>query len=335
VTDTLLRVEALRTGFATAGGLLRAVDGVDLELAAGGTLGVVGESGSGKSVTALSIMRLVDRPGRVEPGSKILFEGRDLAKLSESEMSAIRGNDVSMIFQEPMTSLNPVFTVGNQIAEAVVLHQGLGKRDAMSRAVEMMRLVGIPSAERRVDDYPHQLSGGMRQRVMIAMALACNPKLLIADEPTTALDVTVQAQILELMKDLRERLGMAILLITHDLGVVAEMVDEVAVMYAGRIVERGPVADVFAEPQHPYTGALLRSIPRVGMRYTRPLEAIRGMVPSPLDWPPGCRFAPRCDYAFDRCQSEDPRLLSVPPQESACWLCEDGRRVSGASRVAG
>ena len=335
MTDTLLRVEALRTGFATAGGLLRAVDGVDLELAAGGTLGVVGESGSGKSVTALSIMRLVDRPGRVEPGSKILFEGRDLAKLSENEMSAIRGNDISMIFQEPMTSLNPVFTVGNQIAEAVELHQGLGKRDAMARAVEMMRLVGIPSAERRVDDYPHQLSGGMRQRVMIAMALACNPKLLIADEPTTALDVTVQAQILELMKDLRERLGMAILLITHDLGVVAEMVDEVAVMYAGRIVERGPVADVFAEPQHPYTEALLRSIPRVGMRYTQPLEAIRGMVPSPLDWPAGCRFAPRCDYAFDRCQTEDPWLLPVPPQESACWLCEDGRRVSGVSRVAG
>ncbi|HET7515198.1 MAG TPA: ABC transporter ATP-binding protein [Gaiella sp.] len=335
MSETLLRVEGLRTGFATTGGLLRAVDGVDLELGAGGTLGVVGESGSGKSVTALSIMRLVDRPGRVEPGSKILFEGRDLAKLSENEMSAIRGNDISMIFQEPMTSLNPVFTVGDQIGEAVQLHQGLGKRDATARAVEMMRLVGIPSAERRVDDYPHQMSGGMRQRVMIAMALACNPKLLIADEPTTALDVTVQAQILELMKDLRERLGMAILLITHDLGVVAEMVDEVAVMYAGRIVERGPVADVFAEPQHPYTEALLRSIPRVGMRYTQPLEAIRGMVPSPLDWPAACRFAPRCDYAFDRCRSEDPRLLPVPPQESACWLCEDGRRVSSASRVAG
>jgi oligopeptide/dipeptide ABC transporter ATP-binding protein len=335
VSEALLRVEALRTGFATAGGLLRAVDGVDLELPAGGTLGVVGESGSGKSVTALSIMRLVDRPGRVEPGSKILFEGRDLAKLSENQMSAIRGNEISMIFQEPMTSLNPVFTVGDQIAEAVELHQGLGKRDATARAVEMMRLVGIPSAERRVNDYPHQLSGGMRQRVMIAMALACNPKLLIADEPTTALDVTVQAQILELMKDLRERLGMAILLITHDLGVVAEMVDEVAVMYAGRIVERGPVADVFAEPQHPYTEALLRSIPRVGMRYTQPLAAIRGMVPSPLDWPAGCRFAPRCDYAFDRCLSEDPQLFAVPPQESACWLCEEGRRVSGVTRVAG
>jgi oligopeptide/dipeptide ABC transporter ATP-binding protein len=332
VSDTVLAVRDLRLELVSGEPV---VEDVSFELEPGRVLGLVGESGSGKSVTALSIMRLVDRPGRVEPGSKILFEGRDLAKLSENEMSAIRGNDVSMIFQEPMTSLNPVFTVGDQIAEAVQLHQGLGKRDAIARAVEMMRLVGIPSAERRVDDYPHQMSGGMRQRVMIAMALACNPKLLIADEPTTALDVTVQAQILELMKDLRERLGMAILLITHDLGVVAEMVDEVAVMYAGRIVERGPVAEVFAEPQHPYTEALLRSIPRVGMRYTQPLEAIRGMVPSPLDWPAGCRFAPRCDYAFDRCLSEDPRLLPVPPQESACWLCEDGRRVASVSGVAG
>jgi peptide/nickel transport system ATP-binding protein/oligopeptide transport system ATP-binding protein len=217
----------------------------------------------------------------------------------------------------------------------VQLHEGLGKKDAIARAVEMMRLVGIPSAERRVADYPHQMSGGMRQRVMIAMALSCNPKLLIADEPTTALDVTVQAQILELMKDLRERLGMSILLITHDLGVVAEMVDEVAVMYAGRIVERGPVAEVFAEPQHPYTEALLRSIPLVGMRYSEPLEAIRGMVPSPHDWPAGCRFAPRCDYAFDRCRTEDPHLLPVPPQESACWLCTEGRRVPGVTQVAG
>ena len=330
-----LRVEGLRTFFRTPRGVLRAVDGVDFALAPGATLGLVGESGSGKSVTALSVMRLVDRPGQVEPGSRIEFEGRDLAELSENEMSRIRGNEISMIFQEPMTSLNPVFTVGNQIAEAVTLHQGLGKRDAMARAVEMMRLVGIPSAERRVNDYPHQMSGGMRQRVMIAMALSCNPKLLIADEPTTALDVTVQAQILELMKDLRERLGMSILLITHDLGVVAEMVDEVAVMYAGRIVERGPVAEVFAEPQHPYTEALLRSIPLIGMRYTQPLEAIRGMVPSPHDWPDGCRFAPRCDYAFDRCRTDDPRLLPVPPQESACWLCTEGRRVPGISRVAG
>jgi oligopeptide/dipeptide ABC transporter ATP-binding protein len=335
VTEPLLRVENLRTGFATAGGLLRAVDGVDLEIAGGGTLGVVGESGSGKSVTALSIMRLVDRPGLIEPGSRILFEGRDLTQLSETEMSRIRGNEISMIFQEPMTSLNPVFTVGDQIAEAVRLHQDVGSREAQDRAVEMMRLVGIPSAERRVKDYPHQMSGGMRQRVMIGMALSCNPKLLIADEPTTALDVTVQAQILELMKDLRERLGMSILLITHDLGVVAEMVDEVAVMYAGRVVERGPVADVFSSPQHPYTEALLRSIPLVGMRYSQPLQAIRGIVPSPLDWPPGCRFAPRCDYAFDRCASDDPPLLAVEPQEAACWLCESGRRAAATTQVAG
>ena len=307
----LLAVENLRTSFHTHGGVIRAVDGVDFSIAKGGTLGVVGESGSGKSVTALSIMRLVDLPGRVERDSSITFEGRDLAKLREDEMSKIRGNEISMIFQEPMTSLNPVFTVGDQIAESVRLHQGVGKKEADERALEMLRLVGIPSAENRMRDYPHQMSGGMRQRVMIGMALSCNPKLLIADEPTTALDVTVQAQILELMKDLRDKLGMAILLITHDLGVVAEMVDEVAVMYGGRIVERGPVSEIFADPQHPYTEALLRSIPLLGMRYTTPLKAIRGMVPSPLDWPPGCRFAPRCDYVFDRCSQELPPLFEV------------------------
>ena len=329
----LLEVEGLRTGFDTREGFLRAVDGVSFEIAPGGTLGVVGESGSGKSVTALSVMRLIDRPGRIAEGSRILLEGRDLAALGERELGAIRGNEIAMIFQEPMTSLNPVFTVGNQIAESVRLHQGLGSKEALDRAVEMMRLVGIPSAEQRVQDYPHQMSGGMRQRVMIAMALSCNPKLLIADEPTTALDVTVQAQILELMKELRERLGMAILLITHDLGVIAEMVDEVVVMYAGRVVERGPVADVFASPQHPYTEALLDSIPLLGMRYSTPLRAIRGVVPSPLEWPSGCRFAPRCDYAFDKCITHDPPLLPVPPQESACWLCEHGRRVPHVRQV--
>ncbi len=329
----LLRVENLRTWFATGRGMLRAVDGVDLEIRRGGSLGIVGESGSGKSVTALSVMRLIEKPGRIEPGSKILFEGRDLTALGERELSKLRGNDISMIFQEPMTSLNPVFTVGDQIAEAVRLHQGQSRKDAKTRAVELMRLVGIPSAERRVSDYPHQMSGGMRQRVMIAIALACNPKLLIADEPTTALDVTVQAQILELMKELRERLGMAIMLITHDLGVVAEMVDEVAVMYAGRVVERGPVAEIFASPQHPYTESLLESIPLLGMRYSTPLKAIRGTVPSPLDWPAGCRFAPRCDYAFEKCLDHDPPLLQVAPQESACWLCEDGRRVPRPRQV--
>jgi oligopeptide/dipeptide ABC transporter ATP-binding protein len=331
--STLLAVENLRTGFDTREGFLRAVDGVDFEIAQGGTLGVVGESGCGKSVTALSVMRLVDRPGRIADDSRILFEGRNLVTLDETELGKIRGNDVSMIFQEPMTSLNPVFTVGDQIAEAVQLHQHLGTKDAMDRAVEMMELVGIPSPAQRVRDYPHQLSGGMRQRVMIAMALSCNPKLLIADEPTTALDVTVQAQILELMKELRERLGMAIMLITHDLGVVAEMVDEVVVMYAGRVVERGPVADVFASPQHPYTESLLDSIPLLGMRYSTPLKAIRGVVPSPLEWPQGCRFAPRCDYAFDRCIAHDPPLLRVPPQESACWLCESGRRQPRVRQV--
>jgi oligopeptide/dipeptide ABC transporter ATP-binding protein len=328
MSSPLLAVQNLHAGFDTREGFLRAVDGVDFEIAQGGTLGVVGESGCGKSVTALSVMRLIDRPGRIADSSRILFEGRDLAMLEESELQKIRGNDISMIFQEPMTSLNPVFTVGDQIAESVQLHQKVGPRDAMDRAVEMMKLVGIPSPARRVHDYPHELSGGMRQRVMIAMALSCNPKLLIADEPTTALDVTVQAQILELMKELRERLGMAILLITHDLGVVAEMVDEVAVMYAGRVVERGPAADIFSSPQHPYTEALLNSIPLLGMRYSQPLKAIRGVVPSPLEWPQACRFAPRCDYVFAKCLDVDPPLLPVPPQESACWLCENGRRVS-------
>jgi oligopeptide/dipeptide ABC transporter ATP-binding protein len=323
----LLTVRDLRTGFHIHGGLIRAVDGVDLSIEKGGALGVVGESGSGKSVTALSIMRLIDLPGRIEPGSSIVLDGRDLATLPEDEMATIRGNEISMIFQEPMTSLNPVFTVGEQIAESVRLHQGVGRKEADERAFEMMRLVGIPSAQKRMRDYPHQMSGGMRQRVMIGMALSCNPKLLIADEPTTALDVTVQAQILELMKGLREQLGMAILLITHDLGVVAEMVDEVAVMYAGKIVERGPVQEIFRNPQHPYTEALLTSIPLLGMRYTTPLKAIRGMVPSPLDWPPGCRFAPRCDYVFERCRQQLPPLFEVGTQASACWLCESGPRA--------
>jgi oligopeptide/dipeptide ABC transporter ATP-binding protein len=332
MTD-LLRVEGLRTYYHTQAGVVRAVDGVDLTIAPGRTLGLVGESGCGKSVTALSVMRLIDRPGRLESGSRILFEDRDLAQLEEDELQRIRGNQISMIFQEPMTSLNPVYTVGDQIAEAVQLHQQLGSRKANQRAVEMMRLVGIPSPEKRVRDYPHQMSGGMRQRVMIAMALSCNPKLLIADEPTTALDVTIQAQILELMKDLRDRLGMAIMLITHDLGVVAEMADDVAVMYAGRIVERGPVGAIFNAPQHPYTEALLHSIPVLGMTQAEPLKVIRGMVPSPLRWPVGCRFAARCDHAFERCLRDDPPLLDAGPQQSACWLCENGPRKSAGIEV--
>jgi len=328
----LLRVENLRTSFQTEAGTLRAVDGVDFELRRGRTLGVVGESGSGKSVTALSIMRLIDPPGWVHEDSRILFEGRDLATVSEDEMESVRGKDISMIFQEPMTSLNPVFTVGDQIVEAIRIHEGMGEREAARRAVEMLELVGIPEAARRFDDYPHQLSGGMRQRVMIAMALSCNPKLLVADEPTTALDVTIQAQILELMKDLRDRLDMAIMLITHDLGVVAEMADDVVVMYAGRVVEQGPVADVFTSPQHPYTEALLHSIPLLGMTQAEPLKVIRGTVPSPLDWPQGCRFRPRCDYAFEKCVRQ-PALFEVGTQASACWLCEDGRRAAEGVRA--
>jgi oligopeptide/dipeptide ABC transporter ATP-binding protein len=323
-----LVVENLRTHFHTRSGLVRAVDGVDLDVGAGRTLGVVGESGSGKSVTALSIMRLIDPPGRIEPGSRIRFGGRDLAQLDEEELRELRGNEISMIFQEPMTSLNPVFTIGNQIVEAVRLHRSVGAAAAKDRALEMLSLVGIPTPRRRFDDYPHQLSGGMRQRVMIAMALACEPKLLIADEPTTALDVTIQAQILELMRDLRERLGMAIMLITHDLGVVAEMCDDVAVMYAGRVVERGSATDVFRTPQHPYTEALLHSIPVLGVTQAEPLKVIRGMVPSPLSWPVGCRFAARCDYTFDRCRHDDPPLLQAGVQRAACWLCEKGARAS-------
>src|SRR2546429_3452029 len=330
----LLQVEGLRTYFYARGGVMRAVEGVDLAVEQGRALGVVGESGCGKPVPSLSIMRLVDPPGRIEPGSRILFEGRDLAVADEDELREVRGNEISMIFQEPMTSLNPVYTVGDQIAEAVRLHQGLGQRAALERAVEMLKLVGIPSPERRIKDYPHQMSGGMRQRVMIAMALCCDPKLLIADEPTTALDVTIQAQILELMKELRDRLGMAIMLITHDLGVVAEMADEVAVMYAGRVVEQGPVQAIFNSPQHPYTEALLQSIPMLGMTQAEPLRVIRGMVPSPMSWPVGCRFATRCDYAFDRCLADDPPLLDLGgPQQAACWLCERGPRPAAGARA--
>ncbi len=328
--EPLVEVKDLHTEFHTEDGLVKAVDGVNLHIGRGETLGVVGESGCGKSVTALSIMRLIPwPPGRIASGD-IRFEGRDVLKLPEDEMRKIRGNEISMIFQEPMTSLNPVFTVGEQIAETVELHQGLKRKEAMDKAVEMFKLVGIPLPERRVKEYPHQLSGGMRQRVMIAMALSCNPKLLIADEPTTALDVTIQAQILELMKKLKQELGMAIMLITHDLGVVAEMTERVVVMYAGKVVEEAPVRELYKHPLHPYTQGLLRSIPRLNAPKER-LHVIEGVVPSLMNLPPGCRFAGRCPHAFDKCRREQPSLRVVKGNDGdgsrhavSCWL-NDGQ----------
>jgi len=329
-SPALLRIEGLKTQFRLRSGLARAVDGVSFAIQPGQIMGLVGESGCGKSVTALSIMRLIDYPGEIAAGS-IFFEGRDLAKLDTQEMREIRGAEIAMIFQEPMTSLNPVHTVGEQIAEAVAMHLKLPHRPAWERAIEMLDLVGIPSPERRAHEYPHQLSGGMRQRVMIAMALSCNPKLLIADEPTTALDVTIQAQILDLLHDLQSRFKMSVLLITHDLGVVAEMCQEVAVMYAGQIVEQADVHQLFRSPQMPYTEALLKSIPKFGMTQTQMLSTIRGVVPSPVSWPPGCRFSPRCDYRFEKCEAPPP-LFDVGEQQVACWLCEAGRRASPSPR---
>ena len=315
--SVLLEVRNLRTSFAVEGGELIAVDGVNLALEAGRTLCIVGESGCGKSVTALSIMGLVAAPGRVS--GEILFDGVDLAKVPPATMRELRGDRLSMIFQEPMTSLNPAFTVGEQIAEVLLRHRALSREEARTRTIDLLRQVHVPSPELRFDDYPHRLSGGMRQRVMIAMALACGPKLLIADEPTTALDVTIQAQILDLMRALREETGAAIILITHDLGVVAELADEVAVMYAGRIVERASVAKLFAEPQHPYTVGLLGSIPRLDLEQEQ-LPAIEGLVPNPLDRIGGCRFHPRCPFAIDRCRAEAPPLLSLGDGHvSACW----------------
>jgi oligopeptide/dipeptide ABC transporter ATP-binding protein len=310
MSGPLLEVRDLQTHFFTDDGLVRAVDGVSYALAPGETLAVVGESGSGKSVTSLSILRLVpDPPGRIVGGS-IRFKGRELLTLSDAEMRAVRGKEISMIFQEPMTSLNPVHTCGDQIAEVVRLHEGLDRAAARERAIEMLRLVGIPAPEVRVDEFPHQMSGGMRQRVMIAMALACRPALLIADEPTTALDVTIQAQILELLQRLRRELGMAVLLITHDLGVVAETADRVAVMYAGQVVEYSTVRAIFRTPRHPYTAGLLASLPKLGEESDR-LRVIPGQVPDPARFPTGCRFHPRCPVAVDRCRGEAPELRDV------------------------
>ena len=321
--QTVLQVEDLQTHFFTPVGTVRAVDGVSYSLKSGETLGVVGESGCGKSVSALSILRLVaNPPGRIVGGA-IRFDGQNLLELPEAEMEKIRGNDISMIFQEPMTSLNPLYTVGGQIAEAVALHQGLGKKEAWDRAVAMLRRVYIPEPERRAHAYPHQLSGGMRQRVMIAMALSCNPKVLIADEPTTALDVTIQAQILDLMRELQETTGTAIVLITHDMGVVAENADRVVVMYAGRKVEEAPADELFDRPSHPYTEGLLGSIPHLGAAGASRarLNEIKGLVPSLFNLPPGCSFAPRCGKATDRCRQEAPPLGEHRASHFvACWF---------------
>ena len=310
---SLLEVKNLKTYFATRKGEVRSVDDVSFTVDVGETLSLVGESGCGKSVTALSIMRLLASSGRVV-GGEVLFEGRDLLKLTAREMRAICGDDIAMIFQDPMTSLNPVLTVGEQIAEAIRLHRKVSRREAWNQAVEGMRDVAIPSAEMRAKSYPHEMSGGMRQRVMIAMALACDPKLLIADEPTTALDVTIQAQILDLLKELREKRNLALLLITHDLGVVAETSDRVAVMYAGKIVEQASVTELFTSPRHPYTEGLLRAVPRLDEerqgRMLR-LQTIEGTVPNPLELPPGCRFAPRCSYVRDKCREGDVPLLDL------------------------
>jgi oligopeptide/dipeptide ABC transporter ATP-binding protein len=318
----LLQLQDIRTYFPTQDGIVKAVDGVSLSIRHGETLGVVGESGCGKSITALSIMRLIERPGRVVSGS-IRLGDRDLLALSDDEMRDVRGKTIAMIFQEPMTSLNPVFTCGSQIAEAVALHEGVSGREAAARAVEMLAQVGIPDPKRRADEYPHQLSGGMRQRVMIAMALSANPELLIADEPTTALDVTIQAQILELMKALRERNRMAILLITHDLGVIAEMADDVVVMYAGKVVEASDVITVFEQPHHPYSKGLLASIPRLGQKRQR-LEVIKGVVPNPLNLPTGCLFKRRCPYAMPVCDTPPPFQEVAPGHVSRCWLTPEG-----------
>ena len=320
----LLEVSNLRTSFVTAAGEACAVDGISLTLESGRTLGLVGESGCGKTMTALSIMRLVPPPGRICEG-RIDFAGRDLLTLRETEMRLVRGNELGMIFQEPMTSLNPVFSVGNQIAEAIRLHQRLGRRAAREQAIAMLRLVEISEPERRVDEYPHQLSGGMRQRVMIAMALSCHPRLLIADEPTTALDVTIQAQILDLLAGLQQRFGMALLLVTHDLGVVAERADEIAIMYAGRVVERGLAVAVFGEPLHPYTRGLLQSIPGVGAQRQRRLKAIPGMVPDLLNLPSGCRFRDRCPLAVPACADMDPRLEEHRSDHHAACIRVDSR----------
>ena len=317
----LLSVKNLPTEFPVKKGIVRAVEDVSFDVDQGEILAIVGESGSGKSVTSLSIMGLLAEPGHVAGGS-LEFEGKDLATLSEKQYRELRGNDMAMIFQEPMTSLNPVYRVGNQIVEAIRTHEKVSKAEAKDRAVDLLRKVGIPSPEARINDYPHQMSGGMRQRVMIAMALACNPKLLIADEPTTALDVTIQAQILDLLRRLRDDTGMAVLLITHDLGVVSETADRVVVMYCGQVVEEAEVRTLFDHPMHPYTLGLLKSIPRLEDDDSKRLYMIKGMVPNPLEMPPGCHFSDRCDSCMDICRTKVPELVDVDGHKVRCFLYE-------------
>jgi len=317
----LLSVKNLSTEFPVKKGIVRAVEDVSFDVDQGEILAIVGESGSGKSVTRLSIMGLLAEPGHVAGGS-LEFEGKDLATLSEKQYRELRGNDMAMIFQEPMTSLNPVYRVGNQIVEAIRTHEKVSKAEAKDRAVDLLRKVGIPSPEARINDYPHQMSGGMRQRVMIAMALACNPKLLIADEPTTALDVTIQAQILDLLRRLRDDTGMAVLLITHDLGVVSETADRVVVMYCGQVVEEAEVRTLFDHPMHPYTLGLLKSIPRLEDDDSKRLYMIKGMVPNPLEMPPGCHFSDRCDSCMDICRTKVPELVDVDGHKVRCFLYE-------------
>lgn len=318
--DTVLKVKGLKTYFHTEEGMVTAVDGVDFNLSTKETLAIVGESGSGKSVTAFSILRLIEEPGKIVAG-EIIYQGKDILKMSKKEMRSIRGNEISMIFQEPMSSLNPVFTVGKQISEVVVIHQKLSKKDAEKKAVELIGLVGIPNPEKCVEYYPHQLSGGMRQRIMIAIALACNPKVLIADEPTTALDVTIQSQILKLMKELKEKLDTAIILITHDLGVVAQLSENIMVMYAGKAVEYGDTKSIFKTPLHPYTMGLLNSIPKIDEDLER-LRIIKGTVPSPFNLPKGCKFSTRCDFVMDICQEQEPDYIEMEGQRKVrCWKC--------------
>ena len=329
----LLEVKDLATHFFTQDGVVKAVDGISYTLAEGEVLGVVGESGCGKSVHALSIMRLVaNPPGRIVAG-EILFEGENLLNMDDSEMRHIRGNRIAMVFQEPMTSLNPVLTIGRQLTETLELHQKMARREARTRAAELLQTVGIPDSESRLSDYPHQFSGGMRQRVMIAMALSCNPRLIIADEPTTALDVTIQAQILELMRDLAEEFGTAMVIITHNLGVVARYAHRVVVMYAGKIVETGTAHDIYRNPRHPYTIALLNSVPRLDATERVRLDAIEGLPPDLVDLPQGCSFAPRCKYAYERCTQETPVLVETDTNHtSACWRHDELAELTAAAK---